>query len=693
MANEEQLAILNQGVEVWNKWREENPKIIPDLKGAKLRDKHLNKANFSKADIRSADFTKANLTDANFTNSKAGLQSNQFIKLLIFAFLIIVILQIISSGVGLFIANIFRLQEIKLYLPIIFSACILLSIMFVFIILGGYAKAEEASGNNPGNRRIINIYLFLSIFGVILLFLSLVFTLLEINDIVGVFATSAFLILINSIFLVIGLAGVAPMYFLSLLMTLISPSIIISTVIQFANEKNILSFTISLCIFLSIIILITIFSVFLGLRNIKQSKQFSYLRMILVNFMSFGGTSFRKSNLTRVNFNRAIIENCDFREANLTHACFFDSKKLHQSRLDNPKYSVLSNQSLRDLLITKNGYGESYVNANLQEVNLKQANLCQADLTGVNFTGATLRGANLKDANLTKIQAIDVDFRGSILTGVCLETWNYDSTTNLDEVVADYVYLKQNQKERLPHDPKKNFAPGEFTKLFQKAIETVDLIFSNGIDWQAFLFSFQKLQIECGTDELAIQAIERKSGGAFVIRVEVPSDANKAEVEKYLKREYEQELESIEDKYLLQLNARNEKIEIYREQIQSIRKDKIDLLDVIKTMAEKDNSKVNMHFNAPVTGATGNVEGDQTIYASEPEETNTQKTETQSEVKNLWTWFVKFLSIGQGTQFVITIVIVVLGLLAGIITVFFSPSDFPFFKPDTEQTIQEQPLN
>jgi len=37
MADNNQLAILSQGVEVWNKWREENPDILIDLKNAKLR--------------------------------------------------------------------------------------------------------------------------------------------------------------------------------------------------------------------------------------------------------------------------------------------------------------------------------------------------------------------------------------------------------------------------------------------------------------------------------------------------------------------------------------------------------------------------------------------------------------------------------------------------------------------------------
>ena len=35
MANEQHLGILKQGVDVWNRWREENPAIIPDLERAK----------------------------------------------------------------------------------------------------------------------------------------------------------------------------------------------------------------------------------------------------------------------------------------------------------------------------------------------------------------------------------------------------------------------------------------------------------------------------------------------------------------------------------------------------------------------------------------------------------------------------------------------------------------------------------
>jgi uncharacterized protein YjbI with pentapeptide repeats len=70
MANEEQLSILKQGVEVWNKWRTENPKIDVDLNRADLRGAHLIGANLSRAGLRyanlsGADLRRANLTEAN----------------------------------------------------------------------------------------------------------------------------------------------------------------------------------------------------------------------------------------------------------------------------------------------------------------------------------------------------------------------------------------------------------------------------------------------------------------------------------------------------------------------------------------------------------------------------------------------------------------------------------------------------
>ena len=61
MADDNQIAIISQGVEAWNKWREENPNVLIDLRSAKLRHMNLENANLADADLK-----KANLSSVTF---------------------------------------------------------------------------------------------------------------------------------------------------------------------------------------------------------------------------------------------------------------------------------------------------------------------------------------------------------------------------------------------------------------------------------------------------------------------------------------------------------------------------------------------------------------------------------------------------------------------------------------------------
>ncbi|WP_255427051.1 pentapeptide repeat-containing protein [Sphaerospermopsis sp. LEGE 00249] len=71
MANPEHLAILNQGVEVWNKWRDENRSWgpTPDLTEADLTEADLTEANLRWADLRGADLSRANLSRADLSGA------------------------------------------------------------------------------------------------------------------------------------------------------------------------------------------------------------------------------------------------------------------------------------------------------------------------------------------------------------------------------------------------------------------------------------------------------------------------------------------------------------------------------------------------------------------------------------------------------------------------------------------------
>lgn len=61
MANEQHLAILKQGVEVWDEWRSENPDVKVDLTGVDLTGADLSNANLGDANLSSAKLSGAEL--------------------------------------------------------------------------------------------------------------------------------------------------------------------------------------------------------------------------------------------------------------------------------------------------------------------------------------------------------------------------------------------------------------------------------------------------------------------------------------------------------------------------------------------------------------------------------------------------------------------------------------------------------
>jgi uncharacterized protein YjbI with pentapeptide repeats len=81
--------------------------------------------------------------------------------------------------------------------------------------------------------------------------------------------------------------------------------------------------------------------------------------------------------------------------------------------------------------------------------------------------------ANLSEANLEKTQVLSANFNKAILTGTCLQDWQINSATNLDEVICDYIYLQTGQQQRQPNQG--SFAPGEFTQLWRQHLNTVQV--------------------------------------------------------------------------------------------------------------------------------------------------------------------------------------------------------------------------
>ena len=70
MANEKHLELIKQGVEAWNKWKEENPEEKVDLREADLREADLKGANLSEADLFMVDLSEADLSEANLVGAR-----------------------------------------------------------------------------------------------------------------------------------------------------------------------------------------------------------------------------------------------------------------------------------------------------------------------------------------------------------------------------------------------------------------------------------------------------------------------------------------------------------------------------------------------------------------------------------------------------------------------------------------------
>jgi uncharacterized protein YjbI with pentapeptide repeats len=70
MANQEYLAILKQGVDVWNTWRDGHPDIRPDLSYAQFMGADLSGANLYDTNLIGANLIGANLTEANLIGAK-----------------------------------------------------------------------------------------------------------------------------------------------------------------------------------------------------------------------------------------------------------------------------------------------------------------------------------------------------------------------------------------------------------------------------------------------------------------------------------------------------------------------------------------------------------------------------------------------------------------------------------------------
>ncbi|MEM6838340.1 MAG: pentapeptide repeat-containing protein [Cyanobacteria bacterium P01_C01_bin.120] len=324
------------------------------------------------------------------------------------------------------------------------------------------------------------------------------------------------------------------------------------------------------------------------------------LQSVYLGFANLSNANLVRANLTYADFIRANLQSAFLSYANLFRADF-GAANLHKANLRSA-----------DLRFA------NFSGANLRATGLYKANLRSASFGFADLIRANFRFADLSHAKLNGAQVLHTDFTESTFTGACIADWQDSSSTILEGVQCDYIFRtydtgKHQFSGRLPIDPDSTFAPGEFTQRFQiiaSALETIDITFTEGIDWQAFFQSFQDLRDNHPDEDIAIQGMERK-GDAFVVRLEVEVQADKGAIETEVKQLYAHQLAALEAQYEERLRLQGIQIDEAKQTIRVERQEKATLMGIMATMAENQGSNFDLRGAQIAGGVAGNVQGDQ----------------------------------------------------------------------------------
>lgn len=543
------------------------------LRGMSLKGINLSGADLSHTDLCGTNFAAANLVNTQFVDTKTGTQRRWLI------------LQIVI--------NIFLATFVSLLLGFVWSGI-----------------GSQISGSSPESMRGGMISCTLN-----LIFLSFIYIKGISNASVPALVIFAIALILSGTGFIDGTSGATLIVIIALIgifsFTLSSASkteLIVAlcftlTGISLIASQNASSLN-KLISFIGYSVNVS-FCFLIARRIIFGARNDAWIRGLAVWFSSWGGTNFGGSDLTDASFEKAVLKSSHLYQANLSRTNFHLAKEVNLSRFGK---TILDDFQVQNLLVTLRGNGQSYVSLNLKGACLAGANLANTDFTEADLSEATLEGAILEQATLTKTQALGTNFHQAILTGATLEAWNIDSTTRLDGVICDHVYLLRNKQERRPSSG--DFRPGEFSKLFQEVLNTIDLIFQNGIDWKAFLRAFDKVRVDNNGTELTIQSIENKGDGVVVVRVDVPPNTNKEKIHSEFKQIYEQIRQQLEAQYKQQLNAKDREIQIYEQQ-------SVQMWSVINRLAERPpvSTIENILGNKVVNDQSQNFQGNVSINA------------------------------------------------------------------------------
>lgn len=329
----------------------------------------------------------------------------------------------------------------------------------------------------------------------------------------------------------------------------------------------------------------------------------AYLRKVDFNNANLIGAKLLEADLSGAMLANASFQGADIREAKFikTDLSFanFSNSDLRKAKLRG-SHLVQTRFLFTDL--RESNFSESWILMTyMTSVKLKRAIFRNTTFLDCDLSSSDLSEADFRMAKFIRSKALDANFRAAKFTGLCLQDWHINSTTNLDNIDCKYIYWKYPSQERRPSSG--NFAPEEFSKWIQKASNTLDLILQSP-DWEAFAYSFRRIQVENEGEDLAIQSIENKGDGTVIVRVSVSPTADKEDLHSSFIQGYEFACKALKPQYEARLRDKEQAI---NRLIYLISQEK----ELQKLMAENSSRNINTGGGNYIESNSGTyVEGD-----------------------------------------------------------------------------------
>jgi len=523
------------------------------FRGRSFRGQDLANIDFSDADIRGTDFSEAKLNSANFSDAKAGLQLQWLIGLVLLCLSISALSGYISAYSIGFSSN--------------------------FLIPG----ATEDPKADPGIQGIIFSSIVLLLLGYTLFRVIRPGTKLE-TVIVSLIVTSTAVsvvaatdeslgriavLAIISLFAVVGAITGATLWILAwaIAVSIIGRLGVLITVLGafvgnlvgiFHGLRNLEDFKpgmfpIILSIVGTIILVLFLFSIYIGNQILSGNEKYALLRTLSVLLTTEKGTCFKNADLTDANFINASLEHTDLRSEKLIRTCWRNAKNLNQALTIG---TYLENLKIRELVTTGKSKDKKFEYiGGLQGLNLQSTNLRGFSFMGSNLSEANLREADLSNANFKQTQLYGAYLSFATLTGACIEDWGISPTTLLEEIKCDYVFMRQATEDkrdpwRKPDNWQEDFPKGGFSTFIAPIITTLDaynpqkrglyeldqsfkpldLYHYDGVDPAAVVVAIKQLQDEYPEAELEIVALYGPSKNKLRIEARVSDDADAAKL-------------------------------------------------------------------------------------------------------------------------------------------------------------------